>query len=102
MPKKLVSGKCEICGGEFESRSFPFPRSCPNKEYRSKVKSLSSGMVGKQKGKWLTKTCPTCGKEFETRISRESTYCSNDCNLKSEERKLNNKRRNNQEIFWYW
>lgn len=92
MPRKLTKGICEICGIEFESNSFPFPRSCKNKDCRHKIKVMTNGNIGKQEGKWSTKVCPVCGKEFETRISRENTYCSNDCNLRSEERKENNKR----------
>lgn len=91
MPRKFTKGICEVCGIEFESNSFPFPRSCKNKDCRHIIKSETS-RSGKQEDKWLTKVCPVCKKLFETRISRESTYCSNDCNLKSEERKENNKR----------
>lgn len=32
----------------------------------------------------ITKECPICGKEFETRKSRPSTYCSRSCGSKSE------------------
>ena len=88
MPRKLSTYKCEVCGDEFETRSYPQPRSCSKKECRFLIKSITGkGRISADR--WLTKKCLTCGKEFETRISREKTYCSNECSLISEERKIN-------------
>ena len=85
-PRKYI---CEICGEEAETTNSKIPKTCKNKDCRSKYKSLTNGNIGKQKGKWVTKICPNCGSSFETRISREKTYCSNLCSLRSEERKEN-------------
>jgi len=88
MPRKIRIYKCELCRDEFESRSYPPPRSCTKKECRYIIKSQSA-KERDYSDKWLIKKCLTCEKEFKTRISKETNYCSNDCNLRSEERKIN-------------
>jgi hypothetical protein len=88
MPRKLSIYVCEVCGSEFQSRSYPSPRSCKNKKCKHIIKSQSASERD-YSNRWLIKTCLTCGKEFETRISIDANYCSNDCNLRSKERKEN-------------
>ncbi|MDA3941872.1 MAG: NUMOD3 domain-containing DNA-binding protein [Spirochaetia bacterium] len=72
--------KCDHCGIDFKK---------PNSQLKDKNYCSEKCRLDSFKETWLNKVCHVCGEEFKTRQSREATYCSNDCNLRSEERKEN-------------
>ena len=69
-----VECTCIKCGKKFTTKNYKkdtakyCSRECMN-EYRS----------GKRRGEWVTKICPSCGKEFESLKSKNKKYCSPEC-----------------------
>ena len=75
---------CIQCGKEFKVKPYKkdTAKFC-SKECHGKYKK------GKRKGEWVTKICPSCGKEFETLKSKEKKYCSQQCNKDRNENYIN-------------
>lgn len=70
-----VECNCIQCGKIFEVNPYKkdTAKFCSRKcqwEYKK----------GKPKGEWITKICPSCGKEFITLKSKNKKYCSQKCN----------------------
>lgn len=71
MPEKY---KCIECGKEFstESHTEDETKFC-SQECMDEYKKSN------RRGEWVTKICPSCGKEFESLKSRNKKYCSEKC-----------------------
>lgn len=71
MPEKCI---CIECGKQFTVKPYKknIAKFCSN-ECRNKNKR------GQRTGEWIIKTCPSCGKEFESLKSRNKKYCSDKC-----------------------
>lgn len=67
--------KCLECGTEFKCAPYKKDTAnfCSNECYYKHKR-------GKRRGEWITKVCPSCGKEFETLKSKQRKYCSPECN----------------------
>lgn len=76
-----VECNCIQCGKIFEVKPYKKDTAmfCSRKcqcEYKK----------GKPKGEWITKICPSCGKEFITLKSKNKKYCSQKCNHERNEK----------------
>ena len=72
---------CIQCGKEFKVK--------PYKKNTAKFCSRDCQWEykkGKKKGEWITKICPSCGKEFTTLKSKDKKYCSEKCNSERNEK----------------
>ena len=67
----MVLKQCEICGKDYWVK--PYKKNTA--KYCSR-KCLAESKKKTNPEKWMTKTCPSCGKIFETLISKEKKYCS--------------------------
>lgn len=72
---------CIQCGKEFKVKSYKkdSAKFCSQECYWEYQK-------GKTKGKWISKTCPSCGCKFITLKSKERKYCSEKCNSERNEK----------------
>ena len=71
MPEKC---KCIECGKEFLVK--------PYEKETAKFcgyECMWKHKKGTRRGEWIIKTCPSCGKEFETLKSKQKKYCSEQC-----------------------
>lgn len=68
-----VTIKCQICGKEFEVKNYRknTAKYC-SYECSNKARAL-------QVGEYITKTCPSCNKEFSVLKSKDRKYCCKQC-----------------------
>lgn len=80
-PKEFRMRQCEVCGKPFEIRTYH------RKTRHCSTQCASRGLT---RLPILTKACPACGKEFETKKSQHQ-YCSVEC--KHEHRRMKERER---------